>query len=101
VTGTLVLYAAVAVPYTLFVVLYGTRSPWWRAGIGRSLLLAHAVTALLAWNAVLALGWPDYPGRGAVRVLIVCGALVAGWTQLALLVIEQRRARRCKESERA
>lgn len=88
---SLVLYLLVLVPYTLFVVLYATRSPWYRSAMGRSLLLSKSVIAALAWNAVLALWLGDYTGRGVIRVFIVGGAIVAGWAQLILLVIEQRK----------
>lgn len=93
------LYLAVAVPYTAFVVLYLTRSPWFRTALGRSLLLSKAVIAALAWNAIFALAFGDYPGREVLRVFIVGGALIAGWSQLYLLIREQRAQRRCPESE--
>lgn len=98
---TVVLYLAVAAPYTLFVILYATRSPWYRSVLGRSLLLSKAVIAALAWNAVLAFAFGDYPGRDAVRVFVVGGALLAGWTQLWLLIHEQRAARRERRSNDA
>lgn len=91
-TGVALLYLAVAIPYTLFVLLYGFRS---RPGsaIGRSLLLSKLVIAALAWNAILAVQFGEYPGREFVRTFIVGGALIAGWTQLALLIREQRASR--------
>ena len=92
--STVLLYLAVAVPYSAFVVLYAARSRP-RDALGYSLLLSKTVIALLAWNAVLALWLGDYPGREVVRAVIVGGALVAGWSQLFLLIREQRRARRC------
>lgn len=94
-TGVALLYMAVAVPYTAFVLLYGFRSPWWATGMGRSLLLSKAVIAALAINAVLALYFGEYPGRDLVRAFVVGGAIIAGWSQLILLVLEQRRDRRC------
>lgn len=93
----ILLYLAVAVPYTAFVVLYSTRSPWYATGLGRSLLLSKTVIAALAINAVLSLWLGEYPGKEIVRVFIVGGAIVAGWSQLILLIIEQHRARRCPE----
>lgn len=96
--STAVLYCAIAIPYTLFVILYAVVSRP-RDAIGRSLLLSMFVVALLAWNAVLALWLGDYAGRMVVRVLVIGGALVAGWSQLALLVREQRAARRCPTSD--
>lgn len=98
-TGVVVLYLAVAVPYTLFVVLYAAVSRP-RSAIGRSLLLSKAVVAALAWNAVLALFFGEYAGREFVRTFIVGGALIAGWAQLGLLIREQRRARRCPDEPR-
>lgn len=94
------LYLAVAVPYTLFAILYAAISRP-RDALGHSLLLSKTVIAVLAWNAVLALWLGEYPGRTAVRVFVVGGALVAGWTQLYLLIQEQRRARRCKKADSA
>lgn len=91
----LLLYLAVAVPYSLFVILYATRSPWYRTGIGRSLLLSKAVIAVLSVNAVLGLAFGPYPGQGVVRAFVVGGAIIAGWSQLTLLILEQRNARRC------
>lgn len=91
------LYLLVAVPYSLFVILYATRSPWYRTAMGRSLLLSKAVIAALSVHAVLSLWFGDYPGRDMVRVFVVGGAITAGWTQLTLLIIEQRRARACRE----
>lgn len=95
------LYLAVAIPYTLFVVLYAAVSRPHDA-LGRSLLLSKCVIAVLAWNAVLSLANPGgYPGQTLVRILVTGGALVAGWWQLSLLLIDQRNARReadrCKE----
>ena len=87
------LYLAVAIPYSLFVILYASRSPWYRSGLGRSLLLSKAVIAALAWHAVLVLFMEDYPGEMFVRALVVGGAIIAGWSQLILLAIEQKRAR--------
>lgn len=92
-TGVVLMYLAVAVPYTLFVVLYAAISRP-KSGIGHSLLLSKTVIAALAWNAILAMVFGEYPGREAVRTFIVGGALVAGWAQLYLLVREQRAARR-------
>jgi hypothetical protein len=92
------MYLAVAVPYTLFVVLYATRSRWWVSNIGRSLLLSKGVIALLSIHVVVSLAFPSYPGQEAVRLLVVGGAIVAGWWQLALLVKEQQRARRRKRN---
>jgi hypothetical protein len=94
-------YLLVLIPYTAFVVLYATRSPWWETGMGRSLLLSKTVIAALSWNAVLALWLGEYPGRDIVRGLIVGAAIVAGWSQLYLLVREQHAARhlaRCHTS---
>lgn len=87
------LYLAVALPYSLFVILYMARSKWYATAMGRSLLLSKSVIAALAVNACLAFAWPDYPGQDVVRVFIVGGALVAGWSQLTLLILEQRRDR--------
>lgn len=89
------LYLAVGIPYTLFVILYATRSPWYRTGMGRSLLLSKSVIAALVWNALLGMLFGEFPGRPALRVFIIGGAIVAGWTQLFLLLKEQRAARRC------
>jgi hypothetical protein len=86
-------YLLVLIPYTAFVILYAFRSPWWETGMGRSLLLSKTVIAALSWNAVLALWLGEYPGRGAVRVFVVGGAIVAGWSQLYLLLKEQHAAR--------
>lgn len=87
------LYLLVAVPYTLFVILYAFVSRP-KSAIGRSLLLSKLVIALLAWNAILALWFGEYFLREAVRWLIVGGAIIAGWSQLVLLIMEQRKARR-------
>jgi hypothetical protein len=91
-TGVVLLYLAVAIPYTLFVILYAAVSRP-RSAIGRSLLLSKLVIAALAWNAVAALVFDDYPAREFVRTFIVGGAILAGWTQLALLIREQRASR--------
>lgn len=92
------LYLSVAIPYSLFVILYATRSPWYKTGMGRSLLLSKTVIAVLSIHAVLSLLFPHYPGQDSVRGFVVGGAIIAGWSQLVLLFIEQERARRCPES---
>lgn len=92
---TAIWYLLVAVPYTLFVVLYATRSPWYQTALGRSLLLSKTVIATLSIHAVLALWLGPYPGQFILRVFIVGAAIVAGWWQLTLLVLEQNKARRC------
>lgn len=87
------LYLLVAIPYSLFVVLYSTRSPWYATAMGRSLLLSKTVIALLSIHVCLILAFGDYPGSAVVRALVVGGAILAGWTQLFLLIREQRAPR--------
>jgi hypothetical protein len=99
VTPVIWLYLLVLIPYGLFVLLYAFRSPWYRSWLGRSLLLSKLVIALLALNAVLVLAFEDYPGRDFVRAFVVGGAIVAGWSQLFLLIREQRAARRCNQGD--
>lgn len=94
------LYLAVAVPYTLFVLLYASRSQWYATPLGRSLLLSKTVLALLSWNAVFSLAFGGYPGQGLVRVLIVGGAIIAGWSQLILLIAEQSKQPRADDLPR-
>lgn len=84
-------------PYTLFVLLYTTRSPWYASALGRSLVLSKLVIAVLLSSSLLTQVFGDYPGRLAVRVFLFAGAITAGWYQLIVLVRLQRQARRCPE----
>lgn len=90
------LYLAVAIPYTLFVVLYAFVSRP-RDPLGHSLLLSKSVIAVLSWHVVVSLAWPGYPGQDVVRAFVVGCAIVAGWWQLYLLLSDQRNARLEKE----
>lgn len=90
------LYLAAWIPYAGFVVLYATRSPWYRTGLGRSLLLSKTVVAVLLTHALLIVIFGRrYPGVEYVHGFLVGGVIVAGWYQLAYLTRLQRQARRC------
>lgn len=88
------LYLAAWVPYTAFVLLYAFRSPWYVEPIGRSLLLSKGVIAALLSHLLALYIWPDYYGHDVVRVVIVGGAICAGWYQAITLFRLQQDDRR-------
>lgn len=89
----LILIAAPA--QTLFALIYGFASPWWRSLIGRALLTKALGLALLI-DISLLYQWlgDDYALRDVVRIsvytLIACGA----WLQLTALLAEKVKGRR-------
>jgi hypothetical protein len=93
-------YAFVWLPFALFVVLYGCRSPWRSTAVGRGLMtLAGAITAVLTFVLVV-LAVPIPPEvRDLLRGATLGGVAIAGWLQLKNLVQIQNRHRheRCKD----
>lgn len=89
-----VLCVLALVPYALFVLFYALRSPWYGSPIGRSLMLSKAVIVALLSHVLVVLKVGDYPGRLTVWAVLLVLAAVAGGTQLAILLKEQRRVSR-------
>lgn len=87
-----------APPATLFALIYGLTTPWWRSLIGRALLVSSTALALLVDLALL-FQWlgPEYLGRSYVRVTVFGLVCLGAWLKFAALVgmkIDSRRSRR-------
>lgn len=73
--------AAIAFP-----IVYAARSPWRALRVGRSMMyLAVSLGALMCLNAG-SIWFPDYPGRGIVRVIVYSALALSMWGQLRTLV---------------
>jgi hypothetical protein len=82
---------ATAPAQTLFLLLYGLTTRWWRSLVGRSLFTKALGLALLIDNATLyyLLG-PGYYMRDAVRLFVFGLIMVGAWLQLMALIMEKR-----------
>jgi hypothetical protein len=87
-------YAA-AVPQTLFVLGYGTRSRWWASLIGRALFTKALALAMLLDLSVFAdiFGY-DYPHREQITLVILILIFAGSAMQLLAWIKQRRRARR-------
>lgn len=74
---------------TLFVLIYGTRSPWYRSLLGRALFTKALALGLLLDLSLVAHWWPDYPGQKPITIIIVALVLAGAWLQLAALLRER------------
>lgn len=86
-------YAFVWLPFALFVVLYGVRSPWRSTSVGRGLMtLAASITAVLSFVLlVIAVPIPA-DVRDLLRGATLGSVGLAGWLQLKNLLVIQNRA---------
>lgn len=80
------LYAVTALPFALFVVLYGIKSPWRDTAVGRALMyLSASIVAVLAY-VLVARVVGDFPGRDWVRFVLLGSVSAAGFYQLGNLL---------------
>jgi hypothetical protein len=90
-----ILVAATAPPATLFALIYGFTSPWWRTAIGRALLVSSTALALLVDISLLYQAFGDnYALRDAVRLTVFSLVCAGAWMKFGALVVEKVRARR-------
>jgi hypothetical protein len=74
---------------TIFIVVYGVFSPWWRGRfVGRALFVKSTALWLALMNSLVAFYWP-YPHRREIVAVIMC-AVAFGCTYQALAVIQRR-----------
>lgn len=74
---------------TLFVLLYGFRSPWYKSLLGRALFTKSLALALLLNLSLVGYWWPNYPLRHPIGVIVVFLVLLGAWMQLVALVHEK------------
>lgn len=86
-------YLVTMLPYLVFVVLYGVRSPWSRTPIGRNIMLLNASIVLILTNVLGALVFGEYLLRDAIRVVCLGGVLAAGWYQVKNVLVAQKKDR--------
>lgn len=88
----LVLICAAAPAQTVFVLVYGLGSPWFRSVVGRALFTKALGLALLIDISIAYqfLG-DDYALREVVRLSVFTLIAVGAWLQLGALVYERRR----------
>ena len=85
------LIGAAALAQTLFALIYGLTTPWWRSRFGKALLFKSSVIAVLLDLAMLSLVW-KIPAW--LALLVYAGILVGSWWQLIALMLEKRAGRR-------
>lgn len=81
------------VPYTLFIIIYGVRSPWWKTPVGRSLMVSNVVIIMLLGHLLVVITSP-YPGRLFVWAALFVLWMGSGVFQLVMLLRLQRRNRK-------
>jgi hypothetical protein len=93
-TAAVILVVGMAPAATLFPLLYGLTTPWWRSLIGRA-LMTKAVGLALLIDISLAYQWlgDDYFLRDVVRLTVYGLIFVGVWLQLTALFVEKYRAR--------
>lgn len=85
-----VMTTAAAVLCWVYVARYGTRSPWWKNQVGRSIMwlaLSLAVVLTLICTSFI---FGDYPGRAVVRTVVYSSLPVALAEFVRVLVQVQR-----------
>lgn len=94
-TASLILILIAAPAQTMFILIYGLGSPWWRSLLGRALFTKALGLALLVDISVLYhfLG-DEYVYRDVVRVTVFSLIAVGAWLQLMALIKEKYVARR-------
>lgn len=90
---SLFIYATL-VPVTLFVLLYGIRSVWYRSWTGRWAFLQASSLALLLWVIALAITFPDWAGRPYVRLTCYGFLCITQILGVAVLIYQQRKGNR-------
>jgi len=94
-------YFLTLVPFLLFTLFYGFKSPWTTNAAGRGLMiLSTTLSVLLVQTLVtVALGSGWY-GQDVVRVIVLVGAFTSGWYLLHTLLSLQWRGRRLLDSKK-
>lgn len=78
------------VPATLNAVIYGIGSPWWRSWLGRVLFAKWLAVALVFVFIIARRTLGEFPGYGALALLIYTFVLLAFSATTVELVIERR-----------
>lgn len=81
-----------APPQTLFVLIYGLWSPWWRTQTGRAIFTKSLALALLLNLSLVARAVGPYPGDEWVGVSVVALVGAGAWLQLIALLHEKARS---------
>lgn len=94
-TAAILLIVAAAPAQTLFAIIYGFGSPWWRSLIGRALFTKALALALLI-DISLLYNWlgDDYALRDLVRLSVYSLIVAGAWMQLVALLKEKIQGRR-------
>lgn len=89
------LVCATAPAITLFVLIYGITSPWYRSMIGRALMVSSTGFALLV-DLVLVYQWlgDEYPLRDVVRITVFALVCLGAWLKLIAILTEKLTGRR-------
>lgn len=96
-TIALMLVIGTAPPATLFALVYGFTTPWWRTMIGRALLISSTGLALLVDISLLYQWLGDqYALRDVVRLMVYAFIFLGAWLKLASLATEKYRAYRAR-----
>lgn len=74
---------------TLFVLIYGLRSPWYKSLLGRALFTKSLALALLLDISLVGHWWPTYPGQKPIGIVVVGLVLIGAWMQLVALIHEK------------
>lgn len=83
---------------TLFVLIYGTRSPWWRSLLGRALFTKALALALLLDLSLWTRIHPTWPWQLETTLVVIGLVLVGSWMQLSALLVERWRVSRGQAS---
>lgn len=86
---------ATAPPATLFALIYGFTTPWYRTMIGRALLTSSTALALLV-DVSLLFQWlgPEYLGRAYVRLIVFGLVCLGAWLKFSALIGQKWDARK-------
>lgn len=94
-TAAILLVLAAAPAQTLFIVIYGFGSPWWRSLVGRALFTKALGLALLVDLSLLYHWLGDgYYLRDVVRLSVYALITAGAWLQLVALLKEKFQGRR-------
>lgn len=92
-------YAMVLLPFLLFVIFYGTKSPWKTTAPGRALMILSCTLVIVLINTLLTIAFGAYFGQPMVRIIVIGSSFTSGWYLLITLLRLQYKGRRILDTQ--
>lgn len=90
-TAAFLLLCVAAIPCTLFPLVFGLTSPWYRSLIGRALLVKSVGLAMLVdISLAYRIFGAEYQGRDVIRIGVFALITVGAWMQFIAIIRAKR-----------